>query len=824
MACMRSVSSSERFATSGKVACVLLVPLALAATARAQAPPSLTILPSKVELRGPLARQRIVVEEQLGKHLVGEVTDNVSFGSTDPSVVRVEDGVLVPVSDGSARVVALHDGRAAAIDVTVRDQDRPFAWSFRNHVQSVLAKASCNSGSCHGAIAGQNGFRLSLRGYDTLGDFFHITRDAGGRRIVPSDPGRSLLLLKPTGVVPHKGGVRFETTSLEYRVLAEWIGRGAPAPRDDEPRIERIELIPPHVVLRPGASQQLLVRAWFDDGRSEDVTRWAKYTATNASVAHVDEGGRVSARGHGEGAITAWYQSLLVVTRIASPFDHDVAPEVYAQSPRRSFIDEIVLRKLESLRIEPSPRATDAVFVRRAFVDTIGVLPSADEVRAFLADPSKDKRDRLIDDLLDRPEFVDYWAYKWSDLLLVNGKRLPPAAMWSYYSWIRDNVEAGTPWDEFARRIVTARGSTLENGAANFFVLHRDPPAMAETTSITFLGTSITCARCHNHPLEKWTNDQYYAMANLFARVRTKSATGAGNVVVFDATEGDLLQPLTGKPRAPSPLDGEPLPLDSNADRRAHLAGWLTHPDNPYFARAIVNRIWANFLGVGLVESVDDLRMSNPASNEELLSALARHLVDERFDLESLMRTILRSETYQRSSQVLASNRADDRLYSRYYPRRIMAEVLLDALSRASGVPTEFPGYPRGWRATQLPDSNIASYFLKSFGRPNREVNCACERTDEPSMAQVLHMVNGDTINEKIAAEDGRITALLAAGIDDVRIIEEAFLGALARFPTDDERRRIAAELSRVPREERREAIEDLFWSLLTSREFLFHR
>ncbi|HEV3007149.1 MAG TPA: DUF1553 domain-containing protein, partial [Pirellulales bacterium] len=409
-----------------------------------------------------------------------------------------------------------------------------------------------------------------------------------------------------------------------------------------------------------------------------------------------------------------------------------------------------------------------------------------------------------------------------SDLLLVNSERLRPAAMWAFYSWIRNQVEANSPWDEFARQVVTAKGSTLENGATNFFVLHQDPPEMSETTTVAFLGMSINCARCHNHPLEKWTNDQYYAMANLYARVRLKTAPGDGNTIVFDATEGDLVQPLTGKPRPPTPLDGELLPLDSPLDRRAHLARWLTSVDNPYFARAITNRVWANFMDAGLVELVDDMRLTNPASNEQLLDAAAKFLAANHFDLKALMRAILQSKTYQRTSRPLPENEADQRFYSRYYPRRMMAEVLLDAISQVTGAPTAFADYPAGWRAMQLPDSNVNSYFLKTFGRPDRVVTCECERAAEPTMVQVLHISNGNSLNDKLQLPGNRLEQLLAAGASDAAIVDEAYLNALSRFPTGAEKARLLGALADAGAE-KRQAIEDLFWSVLSSKEFLFN-
>ena len=695
--------------------------------------------------------------------------------------------------------------------------------SFRNHVQPVLAKAGCNAGACHGAAAGQNGFRLSLRGYDDEGDYITLTRQSQGRRINPADPGRSLLLLKATGTIPHKGGKRFEVDSLEYKILADWIAAGTPGPKDSDPRIERLEVSPAHLVLTNAATQQLTVTAHFSNGRSEDVTRWVKYTAANASVTQVNDTGLVNVVGHGEGAITAWYLSRIAIGTVSVPFTNSIAPEVFAKAERRNFIDELVLKKLKELNIEPSGRSSDAEFIRRVYLDTIATLPTAEEVRKFLADTSATKRDALIDQLLDRPEFADYWSYQWSDLLLVSSRKLKPSSMWSFYNWIHDNVSANTPWDVMVRNIVTAQGSTVQNGAANFYAIHDNPADLSETASQAFLGMSINCAKCHNHPMEKWTNDQYYQMANLFARVRTKNGAEDGERIVFAAASGDLVQPLRGKPQTPAPLDGAPLPEHFSGDRREPLATWLTSPENAYFTRSIANRIWANFFGVGLVENVDDLRMTNPASNEELLSAAARHLVENKYDLKSLMRAILQSATYQRASEPLPTNKDENRFYSRYYPKRLMAEVLLDAYSQVTGAPTEFKNYPKGLRAIQLPDSKVDSYFLGSFGRPEREKTCSCERTSEPSVTQVLHIFNGDTLNQKLAAKQNSLTTLLDSKKSPAEIVDEVYLAALSRFPTAEEKLKFQAELEQTKPDELRAAVEDVFWAVLSSKEFIFN-
>lgn len=767
---------------------------------------------------------------------------DVKLGSSDEKIVRIEDGAAIPVGNGAATITALVGDQSAAAEVTVTNFNRPFQWSFRNHVESVLSKQGCNTGACHGARAGQKGFRLTLFGFDVDADYTYLTRQAVGRRIVPTDPGRSLILTKPTGLLPHKGGVRLDAASLEYRVLSEWIASGVPGPKADDPQIVRVEVLPKYssqaFVAQPvGNTQQLVVLAYFSDGHVEDATRWAKYTSAQSSVASVDERGLVAIAGPGEAPIKVWYLNHNAMAYISVPYPNAVEADVFAKAERRNFIDELMLAKLEALRVPPSPRCDDATFLRRAYLDTIGTLPTADEARAFLADPSADKRDRVIDHLLTRPEFVDYWSYKWSDVLLLSGERLRPKALETYYKWIRQSVADNKPWDQLVREIVTASGSTHENGPANFYALHQDPEMMAETVAQAFMGLSINCAKCHNHPLEKWTNDQYYSFANMFSRVRAKGwggdyRGGDGMRVVYSDTQGELIQPSRGVPQPPSPLDGQPLAFEATEDRRLAVADWLTAPENPYFTRAIANRVWANFFGVGLVESVDDLRLTNPASNEALLAAAASHLVDNQYDLKQLMRTILQSETYQRDSLPTEANKADERFYSRYYIKRLKAEVLLDAIAQTTAVPTDFkaatpdnrkPGeaIPHIKRAIQLPDAYVDSYFLNAFGKPDRLITCECERSNEPSMTQVLHLYNGDTVNKKLAAP-GSAAEKATGETDNAKIIDDLYLAALSRLPTEEERQPLIAELANSKPEERRQAIEDMYWSVLTSREFLF--
>ncbi len=724
-----------------------------------------------------------------------------------------------------------------ALVTSVVASDRPL--SFRHDILPVLSKAGCNSGGCHGALAGKGGFRLSLNAYDPATDHYNITRENRGRRIEFSDPARSLFAIKPTAAVRHKGGKLLHEDSDDYKLLVKWIQQGAPGPSTDDTELKRIELSPALSQLNKGDTKQLTVHAFFSDGTKRDVTRWARFTSTDATIAEVDEAtGLAKVIGYGEGAISVWYSGQIALARITSPWPSVIPDEVFARTPKRNVIDKRVIEQLRRLNLKPSKPSSDSEFIRRVYLDVVGMLPTPQETKAFLADTSETKRDDLIEKLLAQPEFVDYWAYRLSDLFLISSKKLRPLALKAYYDWLRGEIEKITPWDQLVRQVIAAKGDTLKNGAANFYSIHQDPETMAENVSQAFMSLSINCAKCHNHPLEKWTNDQYYSFANLFARVRAKgwggdARSGDGARTLFIADRGDLIQPRTGKPQPAAPLDGQAIASDSTEDRREALADWLTSPENPYFTRSIANRVWANFFGRGIVEPVDDLRISNPASNEPLLQAISEHLAKNDYDLKSLMRLILRSETYRRSSTPLPENVGDQKYYSRYYPRRLMAEVLQDAITSVTRVSPKYNRitlsdgstegtslYREGTRALQLSDSAVTSYFLKTFGRNEREITCECERSNKPSMVQVLHLSNGDTLNNNLRSKQSRVNTMIMQSNGD--IIDEAYLLCLSRRPSDSERKRLQNIFEVAPETERRGVAEDLFWALMTSREFLF--
>jgi len=822
-----------------------LLPIALltvSVSAYAAESASIAVVPAEFSLHGEDARQSLsVIHVRDGVSSAAFASDAVELSSSDPMIARIEGRQVVAVGDGKATITAtLNDGGSAFSVASVAGMDGDRLFNFRNEVQSILARQGCNMGACHGALAGKGGFRLSLRGYDSDADFHAIARDVRGRRIEIAAPGTSLLLAKPTGALPHKGGLRLSTHSRDYRIIAGWIADGATGPQDSDRRLNQITVMPENAILTPGDRSQVLVNAHYSDGSIVDVTHWAKFSATDEAVASVNDDGEVNVRGAGEAAVLVWFNSQVALSRMVVPFSHEVPVEVFKKSPRRNFIDELNLRQLQTLHLRPSLPAEHATFVRRATIDAIGRLPTTEETLAYLADNDVGKKSRLIDRLLASEDFVAYWSYKWSDLLLVNGTKLRPIAVESFYGWIRNSVRENKPWDQFVREILTAKGTSDEQGATNFYAIHQTPEEMTENASQAFMGLSIGCAKCHNHPLEKWTNDQYYAMANLFSRVRAKGwggepRNGDGLRTVYVANDGELLQPKYGKPQPPAPLDADPIAFDDPRDRREVVAAWMTDPANPYFARSITNRVWANFFGRGLVEMVDDLRLSNPASNEPLLAAASAHLIENRYDLKQLMRAILESETYGRSSTPLPDNEDETKYLSHYYPRRLIAEVLLDSIDQVIETSTvfnrvAFPGadfqdtklYPKGTRAIELYDSAVESYFLKTFGRNPREITCECERSSEPSMVQVLHLSNGETINPKLSEAGNAITRLIESGKTNEGVIDHLFLSALARKPTHDEQAKLMEVMNEYG-EDRRVAIEDAYWSVLASTEFTFN-
>ena len=714
--------------------------------------------------------------------------------------------------------------------------------SFNRDVMAVLAKAGCNQGVCHGNQNGKGGFKLSLRGQDATADFVAITRDQLGRRVDAIFPEQSLLLAKPTATVPHQGGRRFQVGSSEHEILRRWIAAGCPADPADVPTLARLEVNPAaeQILIEPSGTVRLAVTALFSDGARRDVTTRAVYEPTNTLVS-VDHDGLVNGVASGETTVLVRYLDQQVAVRLAIV---PPRPDFVFQPPAEAnYVDRHVFAKLRSLKINPSPVADDAVFLRRAYLDASGVLPTIDETRRFLNDPSADKRARLIDDLLRREEFADWWALKWSDLLRNEEKVLDPKGVANFHHWIRQSIAQGKPLDRFVRELIVARGSTYTNPPANFYRANRDPISRAEAAAQLFLGVRLQCAKCHNHPFDRWTQGDYYRWAGFFARVRYKVVENRrrdindghefdGEQIVWMAPDGEVNDPRTDRPMEPCFL-GDPTPaLGPEQDRLEELADWITASDNPFFARAQANRIWYHLMGRGVVEPIDDFRATNPPAIPALLDELAADFAAHGFDLRHLVRTIMNSRTYQLSAQpreAQTGETADETNFSHALVRRLSAEELLDALSQVSGVTADFQGYPAGIRAGQLPGVRAArsgrrrvlqdDQFLVLFGKPPRLLSCECERSTEATLGQAFQLVSGPTINQFLTHSGNRLAQLVSSGRSAAEMVEELFLCSLARFPTADESRSIVVYLEQA--RDRLAALEDVAWSLVNSKEFL---
>lgn len=715
--------------------------------------------------------------------------------------------------------------------------------SFVNDVQPILTRLGCNQGACHGKGSGQNGFRLSLRAYAPEWDHLWITREYTMRRINPTNPEASLLLLKPTGQAAHEGGVVLAVGSREYQVLLDWIRGGAPGIVKNEPTVRKLEIVRPAGArtFKPGDTLALVVRAEYTDGETRDVTWLTKFDSNDGGIASVSPTGQVKIERAGETAIRATFQGQVAITQVTAP--HDLAAKAEWYAGKNNFIDEYLFQKLADLRIEPSEPASDAVFIRRVYLDALGVLPTPDEVRAFLADQTPSKRAKLIDAVLERPEFVDFWTMQMNDLLMnrkesdhdVRGTK----GVRNFNDWIRKQVAQNRPWDEMVRELLTVTGSTHEHPAVGYFIVNvgeqRDShkSTVVANAAQTFLGTRIGCAQCHNHPLEKYTQDDYYHFAGYFSRIRLERKDpkmGPTKLLVSlpDAKQNKnpvgVNQPRTNQFLAPRTLDRAAITIEPDQDPRQVLADWITNPKNEFFAGAMVNRIWAHYFHVGLVEPVDDLRESNPPSNPELWKALVKEFVAKKYDRKHLMRVILNSRAYQLSSTTRPTNEKDQRFYSHYYARRLSSEVLHDAIFAVTGVADAFDGYPQGLRAVQIPDPNVKSRFLSIFARPERITACACERASEVNLTHTLHLI-GDNISQKIRAGEGRLTQMLRSKRTDVELMEEIFLLTTARLPTDTDRKTFLTHLQQKQQSVggRVEAFEDLMWVLLNTKEFIFN-
>jgi hypothetical protein len=716
-----------------------------------------------------------------------------------------------------------------------------WAVSFDREVLAVLARGGCNQGACHGNLNGKGGFKLSLRGEDPAFDLVALTRDTLARRVDPLRPVESLLLLKATGGLPHEGGRRFGPETHEYRLLHEWIAAGARADVPHRPALTRLSVEPAEqVIIEPTHDVRLRVWAEFGTGPRQDVTHLTYFEASNPAVAEINAAGVVQRQQFGETAVSARYLGKLATARLA--FVPARPGFVWQPVPEFNLIDRPVFAKLQALRVQPSELANDSVFLRRVYLDTLGVLPSVSTTRAFLADPHPDKRAKLIDQLVHRPEFADYWALKWSDLLRNEEKQLDRKGVQVFHHWIRQAIVAGTPLNEFARELISGSGSTYANPAANYYRALRDPLTRAEATAQVFLGVRIGCARCHNHPFDRWTMDEYYQFAAFFPRIKYRVMENnrrdkfdkhefTGEQIVYQDRTGEVLHPRSGAAVPAKFLGANLPPVPADADRLQALADWVADPRNPFFARTQANRVWSHLLGKGIVEPNDDFRAANPPSNAALLDALADDFVKHQFDLRHLVATVLKSRTYQTASRLNATNRDDELNYAHALVQPLEAEQLYDALTNVIGTRLRFPDQPSGLRAGQLPgvqmkargkQSDMSERFLKAFGKPDRLLSCDCERTDDTTLVQSFQLITGEFLNTLLTTPDNRIGKLLDAGTTDAAVLEEFYLAALCRFPTETESSAVLRLLASS--KERRATWEDIVWSIVNAKEFLLRR
>ncbi|MDX2035867.1 MAG: DUF1549 and DUF1553 domain-containing protein [Isosphaeraceae bacterium] len=699
--------------------------------------------------------------------------------------------------------------------------------TFEADIQPILTRAGCNSGPCHGKARGQNGFALSLLAFDPNFDYDALVREARGRRLFPAAPEQSLLLSKATARIPHGGGRRLEPGGTFEKTILDWIRAGTPRTPASAPRVVGLEISPSERRLRFGETFPVRVQALYSDGSRRDVTELSAFQSSESTVVAVDPQGNVKAGPiPGEAGISARYEGFFATLDVVIPRPDDVPDSYYQSLPRGNFIDDLIWKKLAKLELTVSPPIDDAAFLRRAHVDVIGRLPTPDEVRAFLGDKNPNKRAALVDRLLQRPEYADFWANKWVDLLRPNPYRVGIKAVFNLDAWIRSAFRDNLPYDRFVREILTASGSTFEAGPATIWRDRREPEETTTIVSQLFLGIRLECAKCHHHPFEVWSQDDFYGFAAYFAKVGRKGTglsppISGSEEIVFAGRKGSVSHPLTGATMEPKPLFGKAPAPEGIADPRIALADWITSKENRYFTRVIVNRVWADLMGRGIVEPVDDLRATNPPTNAPLLDALADDFRDHGHDLPHLIRTILASRAYALSSLPDETNAADTRNHSRGYRRRLRAEVLLDAVADVTEVPDRFDAAPPGTRSSAIWTHRTPSLFLDTFGRPDPNQDPPCERTTDTSVVQVLHLMNAPVIQQKLASDVGRVARLAKSGASPDEIIEELYLACYSRYPEADERS-VALEIFRDPRVDRRAAIEDLLWALLNSAEFVF--
>lgn len=830
----------EKFALYGYrrlfFAVLLVLPTTLVESAAAESPAVFEVQPKELTLRGPFSQLQMLVSRAESDGRVHErsddLTDQVQYASSDPSIVQIgSTGRLLGLRDGQATVRITLGETIREVPVTVSEIGTSPQVTYGLHVSPVITKAGCNAGACHASQHGKGGLIFSVLGFDPDADRNAIVRDRLQRRVDLLNPEASLILLKPTVQVAHGGGKRLQRGSVDYQILLAWLTAGAPAPDPQGPKVTGLEVWPKHRVGKTGLKQRLRVEATYSNGLKRDVTPWAKFDSMDEGVLQVDRDGLVRTHGQGQAPVMVRFEGQAQIAMFVVPYAESVQ---LAGWQNQNFVDELAATKFRELGIEPSGICDDATFIRRAYLDSIGTVPTVEDTRAFLSSTDPKKRDQLIDRLLGmtgdpqqdiyNDSYAAYWTLKWSDLIRNTSRELGDQGMWAMHNWLRESFRVNKPFDKLVRELVTAKGSIYSTGPANYFLINKNSSDLTESTAQLFLGVRLECAKCHHHPFEKFGQEDYYGFAAFFSRVGLKNSQEfglfGGERVVVVQPSGDVRHPRTGKILEPTFLDG--TTLEHPLDRRIPLADWLTSPQNSFFARSVVNRYMSYLLGRGLVEPVDDMRSTNPPSNPPLLDALAKQFVESQFNLKQVMRTIMGSRLYQLEFRPTAENNWDSKFYSHYYVKRLPAEPLLDAIDRATSAPTKFQNLPLGTRAIQLPDAEYNDYFLNTFAKPRRASVCECERSRDENLSQALHTLNGDILSNKIASKEGRIAKLLAVGKSHGEIVDELYLAALCRFPTDREREASYSFLDQSPSPQ--ECYEDLLWALINSKQFLFVR
>ena len=781
------------------------------------------VYPPDINLTTKRDRQSFVVIASYDNGTTRDLSAKAKVTLANPALGKIENFTVYPVADGETELKVSVEGQKLTIPVKIEKAQEDRQISFALDVEPVFMKAGCNSGGCHGAARGKDGFRLSLFGYNPDADYEYLTREMIGRRINLAIPEDSLLLTKGAGQVQHTGGKLFEPESELYQTVLRWIKAGAPSDAKDIPHVVSTEVFPKQAVLEgTNTTQRLVVRAKYSDGTDRDVTTLAAFMNNNDVSVKASPLGILTSGERGEAFITARYETFTVGSQIlVVPKGQDFKfPEVEA----RNYIDELVYNKLKKIRVSPSEVAKDDIFLRRVYLDAIGRLPTPKELKDFESDLSTGKRERIIDELINKPDFADMWVMKWAELLRVrsiqdNGDYFSEKNTMAYYNWLRDQILNNIPVDKMVTSIISASGSTFQNPAANYYKLETDVLKMSEDVAQVFMGMRIQCAQCHNHPFDRWTMNDYYGFASFFSQVGRKRGEDPRDTVIFNRGGGEVNHPVTKKPVAPTFLGGGPADVQGK-DRRAVLGEWISSPKNPYFARNLVNIVWAHYMGRGIIDPVDDVRISNPASNPELLEELAKRFTASNYDFKLLVRDILNSRTYQLATEANESNATDIANFAKASIRRMRAEVLLDSINQVTETEERFRHTPKGTTAVQIADGNVSSYFLTTFGRATRETVCSCEVRMEPNLSQALHLLNGDTVNSKVQS-GGVVKKMLTAGKKPEEVLDELYLRTLTRKPTAAELEKLQPFLAKKDKQE--EVLNDVFWSLLNSKEFMFN-